>query len=299
LTCIGPITLSVAALARYRYTAALAVAAILAMCVASNLRSRVYLNRRTLWADTLAKNPDSPMAHNNYAVELMHAGDLAAAKSQFRIAMDLRKDAADWVGIGQCFAIEGNFAAARDMYLKAIAATPDSPEPVFQHLRAGREFQLGTAYQGLAGQATSPALLHEYRLKAMQAYNRAITLFPEYEDPRTNLAVLLIDENRIPEAIDQCQIVLSEDPDSISAHTNLGKAYYAQNRLDASLSEYRQVLQIDPQNADAMASIGAILSQQGQLDAGIAMLRNALTIDPENAMAKQNLLAAMKKQQSR
>ncbi len=235
------------------------------------------------------------MAHNNYAVELMHDGELEAAKAQFRDAMTLRHDAADWVGLGQCFAIEGNFAAARDMYLKAIAATPVSPEPVFQRLRGGKEFQLGTAYQGLAAQASNDAMTRHYRLQAMQAYQRAIDLFPEYEDPRTNLAVLLTNENRIPEAIEQCQIVLNENPESVSAHKNLGSAFYAQGRLDAALAEYRRVLEIDPENADAMASVGAILAQQGQLDAGIAMLQKALAIDPNNPTAKQNLLAAMKK----
>ena len=182
------------------------------------------------------------------------------------------------------------------MYLQAIAATPDSPEQVFQRLRAGKEFQLGTAYQGLAGQANADATARHYRLRAMQAYERAIDLYPEYEDPRTNLAVLLIAENRIPEAIDQCKIVIAENSESIPAHKNLGNAFYAQGRLDAALAEYRRVLEIDPQNADAMASIGAILARQGQPDAGIAMLHKALTIDPDNPTAKQNLLAAMKKQ---
>jgi tetratricopeptide (TPR) repeat protein len=288
--------LVVAGLARYRYLSeTIAFLAIPALCVASNLRTRVYFDRRTLWADTLAKNPDSPVAYNNYAVELMHDGELEAAKAQFRTAMTLRHDAADWVGLGQCFAIEGNFAAARDMYLKAIAATPHSPEPVFQRLRAGKEFQLGTAYQGLARQVKGMATARHYRLQAMQAYQRAIDLFPEYEDPRTNLAVLLIEENQIPEAIEQCKIVLAADPESVSAHKNLGSALYAQGRLDAALGEYRRVLEIDPENADAMASVGAILTRQGQVDTGIAMLQKALAIDPDNPTAKQNLLAAMKK----
>jgi tetratricopeptide (TPR) repeat protein len=297
LACIGPIVLIVAVLSRYRYLSrVLILITIPALCVASNLRARVYFDRRTLWADTLAKNPDSPVAHNNYAVELMHDGELEAAKAQFRAAMALHNDPVEWVGLGQCFAIEGNFAAARDMYLQAIAATPDSPEQVFQRLRAGKEFQLGTAYQGLAGQANADATARHYRLRAMQAYERAIDLYPEYEDPRTNLAVLLIAENRIPEAIDQCKIVIAENSESIPAHKNLGNAFYAQGRLDAALAEYRRVLEIDPQNADAMASIGAILARQGQPDAGIAMLHKALTIDPDNPTAKQNLLAAMKKQ---
>jgi protein O-mannosyl-transferase len=298
LACIGPITFIVALLTHPRtrpYARTIAIIAIPILCIETNLRARVYFDRKTVWADTLAKNPNSPMAHNNYAVQLMQAGQLEAAKSQFHIAMEIRHDAADWVGLGQCFYIEGNFAAARDMYLKALAATPDSPEPVFQHLRAGKQFQLGTAYQGLAQQAKGSDIARHYRLQAIQAYQRAIDLFPEYEDPRTNLAVLLIEENRIPEAIDQCQIVLAQDPDSVSAHKNLGSAFYAQGRLDKALSEYQQVLKIDPENPDAMASAGAILAQQGHLNAAIDLLQKAIRIDPGNPTANQNLQAALKK----
>ncbi len=267
------------------------------MCVASNLRARVYLDRRTLWADTLAKNPDSPMAHNNYGDVLRHGGEFEAAKAQFRQAMKLQYDAADWVGLGQCFAIEGNYSTARDMYLKALDATPRSAETVFQRLRAAGNFNSARRTRGWPASrpATRPRPA-QYRTQAMLAYRKAIQLFPEYEPPRTNLAVVLIQENQIPQAIEQCRIVLAEDPESVGAHTNLGKAFYAQGRLAEALAQYQRVLEIDPENVDAMASVGAILAQQGQLDAGIAILQKALIIDPDNAMAQRNLLAALKKQ---
>jgi hypothetical protein len=108
IACIGPIVLLVAGAKRlgafWRSPGCISGAlclVIAGLCVKSNYRSHVYLNRRSLWEDTLAKNPTSPMAHNNYAVELMHAGELSAAQSQFREAMQLRSDAADWVGMGQ------------------------------------------------------------------------------------------------------------------------------------------------------------------------------------------------------
>ena len=84
----------------------------------SNLRSRVYLDRRSLWEDTLAKNPTSPMVHNNYAVELMHAGEFSARAIQFREAMQLRSDAADWVGMGECFAITGGDYLGRGICIR-------------------------------------------------------------------------------------------------------------------------------------------------------------------------------------
>ncbi|HEX4053235.1 MAG TPA: tetratricopeptide repeat protein [Tepidisphaeraceae bacterium] len=300
IACIGPIALIVGILSTGCTSGAARVLAgvvIIAMCVASNLRSRVYVDRRTLWADTLAINPDSPMAHNNYGVALMHDGDLAAAKAQFHQAMALRRDAADWVGLGQCFAIEGNYSDARDMYLKALDATPPSPEPVFQRLRAGREFQLGTAYQGLASQANANSTLaRQYVREAADAYRKAIEIFPDYEDPRLNLAMLLADNGQFQQAIEQCREVLRADPESVGGHKNLAAVFYMQGQLDPALAEYRRVLEIDSDNADAMASIGGILAQKGQMPEAITMLQKALKIDPNNAIAKRNLLAAIKQQ---
>ncbi|MGD0140467.1 MAG: tetratricopeptide repeat protein [Tepidisphaeraceae bacterium] len=284
LACIGPITLIAAGISR-RKAGWMALAVVIAsLCIASNLRSRVFVDRRTLWTDTLAKNPDSRMVRNNYAAALRDAGELEAAKAQYRAAMRLGNDAADWVGLGQCFAMQGDFSTARDMYLKAIDATPVSSEPVFQRMLAGRYFQLGTAYQGLAG---------EYLAKAEESYRRAIDLFPEYEDARKNLAVVFIDQKRYPEAIEQCRAILEQNPESVSGHTNLGTAYYQQGRLDLALEEYQRVLELEPENVGALASAGAILAQQGQVDEGIEMLQKALKIDPNNAMAQQDLLAAM------
>jgi tetratricopeptide (TPR) repeat protein len=299
LACIGLIVLIVGAAARFgtsRGKWGIGIVVIVAMCAASNLRARVYLDRRMLWTDTLAKNPDSPMAHNNYGAALMRDGEIDAARAEFRTAMRLQADAANWVGLGECFAIRGDYSTARDMYLKALDAIPPSAEPVIHRLRAQPEFQLGTAYQGLAGQAAAnPVLARQYLLEATQAYQRAIDLFPEYQDPRLNLAMLLADEGLFPQAIEQCQTVLGQDPESVGAHINLGAVFYMQGRLTEALTEYRRVLEIDPDNPDARASAGAILAQEGNLDEGIAMLQKALKLDPANAIAKQNLLAAMKK----
>jgi tetratricopeptide (TPR) repeat protein len=300
LACIGPIVLFVAGILRLGkwmrnpgITSAALCAAIAGLCVLSNLRTHVYFDRLTLWADTVAKNPDSPMAHNNYGGALKNAGQIEAAKAQYREAMRLRRDSADWIELGECYAMAGDYVTARDMYQKAVDATPVSSEPVFQHLLAGDEFQLGTAYEGLAGEFPDQAV--EYFSKAEAAYRRAIELFPEYEIPRTNLAAMLVSQRRYSEAIEECRAVLEENPESFSAHMNLGRAFYAQGQLDLALTEYQSALELDGQSSNAMASVGGILAQTGQIDQGIAMLQQALTIDPQNTIARQNLLAAMAK----
>jgi tetratricopeptide (TPR) repeat protein len=195
------------------------------------------------------------------------------------------------VGLGQAAAIDGNYREALGFYLKALDALPKVNEAVFQKLRAGREFQIGTAYQGLAGEF--PGEASRYLAAAEQAYRKAIELYPEYEDPRLNLAAILIGEGRLAEAIDQCTFVIQRNPQSVSAHINLGNAYYARHQFDAAMTAYRKALDLDPQNAGAMASIAAILAQSGHVDEAISLLHQALKIDPNNALARRNLAAAM------
>ena len=182
LACVGPIVLGVECIRRIRIGGIYWVfVGVIASClVASNFRSRVFFDRRSLWTDTLGKNPDSAMVHNNYAAALRDGGDIAGAKAQFTEALRLRGDATNWVGLGQCYAIEGDYLTARDMYQKALDAAPKSDEPVFRHFRAGQEFVLATAYTGLATEF--PARAAEYSGEAEAAYRRAIELFPEYGD---------------------------------------------------------------------------------------------------------------------
>jgi len=270
----------------------IAAVVIASLCVASNLHARIFLDRKTLWGNTVAMNPGSAMAHNNYGAALVDAGDFAGAMGQFQIVIDRWPLSADWTGVGEVYARQGDYLRARDFYLKAIDAEPVSDETVFRRLRAGGEFQLGTAYQGLAEEF--PADARKYRELAVEAYERATALYPEYEAPRINLAVTLIDLGEYSRAIGECEAILDVNPDSGAAYRNWGMAYYEQGELGEALERYQRSLGLEPDNAGAMASAGGILVQMGRFDEGVEMLHKALGIDPKNEIARQNLGAALR-----
>jgi superkiller protein 3 len=264
------------------------------LCVLSNLQSRIYHDPETLWQDTLAKNPDSPMAHANYADVLRARGDVDGAQAQYVRAMQLRDDATDRIGVGQCYFVRGDYMTALSWYRAAAAAMADSPERVLHQFRTRAFFQIGTAYAALADQAEgNPSLTSSYRQQAIAAYQQAIQAYPLNEDAMTNLSALLLAERLIPQTIEQCQHVLDIDPDSVPALTNLGDALLAEGRLDESMAQYVRVLQIEPLNANAFNNVGAILAQRGQLDEAIAQFELALRIDPHFDKAHRNLLAAL------
>ncbi len=71
-----------------------AVAAILALSMATWSRAHVYRDESTLWQDTLAKNPDAWLAHINLGLIDIKEGRPDAAEHHFEEAVRLKPDEA-------------------------------------------------------------------------------------------------------------------------------------------------------------------------------------------------------------
>ena len=84
LASIGPLAWVATRLPR-----ALGAAAVMALGVCSAQRATVFRDDATLWRDTLAKNPESALAHNNLGNVDRRAGHLAEAEAHFREALRL------------------------------------------------------------------------------------------------------------------------------------------------------------------------------------------------------------------
>ena len=96
---IGPITLVAAAgyhtvgrLGRWAKPIAMVIIAFILVTLATLTwhQSHIYKDSETLWIDTLAKNPDSWMAHNNLGIVLQSEGKLDEAISHFHQSLSIR-----------------------------------------------------------------------------------------------------------------------------------------------------------------------------------------------------------------
>jgi tetratricopeptide (TPR) repeat protein len=298
LACIGPIVLFAAALSgslpRWAgSTALLAIAAI--FCVLANDRCRVYRDPKTLWADTLAKNPAAWAAHVGYGQALLDEGRLDAADAQFRAALQLRPDDGTiFTHIGLCYAMRGDDERAILCYRRALDLLPDSPEPIVHRFRAEPYYYMGIAYADLADRRGGDA--HDRQL-AIDAYRQAIQIEPHYELAMINLGLLYASEQKYDDAIDEYRRALLVNPDSVKARNNLGNALVALGRLDEAMDEYRQVLQDHPDNAIAHNGLGTAYARRGQWPAAIDQFQAAIRIDPGFDLARHNLLSALAAQQ--
>jgi protein O-mannosyl-transferase len=80
---------------REAWVPALAIGVAVVFGIQTAARNRDYASDEQIWIDTIAKQPDNARARNNYAVDLLQAGNFAAAETHARAAIALRPATAE------------------------------------------------------------------------------------------------------------------------------------------------------------------------------------------------------------
>jgi Flp pilus assembly protein TadD len=73
--------------------------------------------------------------------------------------------------------------------------------------------------------------------EAIEAYNKALSLDPTYQDALHGLGMALFNRGRVDEAIAAAKKLIEIDPDDILAHTSLSMFYQAQGRIEEAEKE--------------------------------------------------------------
>lgn len=247
LASLGPITLAaaLAALAARRVhgnarraTTALGVVVVALLAVLTARQSEAYRDLRTLWEDTLAKNPGAWMAHNNLGLLLMQEGQPEAAMAHYRAAIAVKPDDAfAHNNLGHTLASVGRVDEAVPLLEEAVRIEPGNAEAWSNlgnaHAARQRWADALAAYErALAvrpsfadawGNAANVMLLTGRRDDAIAAYERALALDPGFADARRNLAIALADAGRRAEAEAQLEAALRLRPGWPEAEQDLAR----------------------------------------------------------------------------
>jgi len=209
--CIGPLALAAAGislgLSRCDRTIpflkpVLCGALVLVLGVLTWQRAEVFRDPKALWNDTLAKNPDSWMAHNNLGLLLEKEGRLENAVDQFQQALRIKPDDFEALNdLGTIFAGSGRFAEAVDYYRRAERIEPNN----FDLLK-----NLGSALAA-TGQFD----------EAIENYHQAIRIHANRPEVFVYLAMTLGQAGRERDAVDAYQAALKLNPDLPEALNNL------------------------------------------------------------------------------
>ena len=90
-------------------------------------RTRVYESHETLWSDTLAKNPNCWVGHNNLGLVFFENGQADEAEKQIQKAIEINPNYMDARNnLGMVLAQSGRLDEAIAQYQKALEINPKS-----------------------------------------------------------------------------------------------------------------------------------------------------------------------------
>jgi len=125
--------------------------------------------------------------------------------------------------------------------------------------------------------------------KAIEAYNKALSIKPDYAEAYNNIGVALKSQGMLDKAIEAYNEALLIIPDYAEAYNNMGIALKSQGMLDKAIEAYNKALLIIPDYAEAYNNMGNALKSQGKLDKAIEAYNKALSIKPNFAEACINM----------
>jgi tetratricopeptide (TPR) repeat protein len=184
-----------------------------------------YESMETHCRRTLARNPDAWSAHNNLGTVLSSDGRLDEAIVHYEAALRLKpSDGGAHNNLGTVFARRGRYDEAIAQYRSAIAIRADD---------ASAHFNLGNSLHAL----------HRDR-EALQSYTHALDISPRWPAPRSQVIEIFMEDGNFADAREQAGVLLSQNPDSISARFLIARALAGEGKFADATTEARAALEL-------------------------------------------------------
>jgi protein O-mannosyl-transferase len=287
LACTGPIALASAGIVSLldkfaRYRAVIVSAALLLITSLATLTWRqaaTYSDIETLWRTTLAKNPESWMAHTNIGLVLFQKGQIDDAIAHYRSALQIQPDWWDAeYNLGTALSAKGQVDEAIPHSEKAVAMRPTDPDA--QVSLANLLFQKGRINEAIAH------------------YQKAITVRPDDFLARYGLGHALLEKGELDSAIQACRSALLLRPLDADCHTTLAIALEEKGDPAEAIQHYNKALELEPKSIPTLTNLAWLLatSQDASLRDGLKAVELAKQSDRlvggTNALVLRTLAAA-------
>jgi tetratricopeptide (TPR) repeat protein len=222
-----------------------------------------------------------------------------------RQLVDYRPDLGMWhFDRGDAYRKQGKIELASEEFRQAVEMS-SKPNPLYYNNLGASLAQLGR------------------RDEAVEQFQRAIQIKPDYIDARRNLVVALLQMNRDDAAYRQLVEIVRLDPTDAIAQLNLGINLLRQSKIEEAIGHlaesvklmpgnlqaqyylaralaqagrrkeaierYRVVVKLAGDNVDAQYELADLLAQAGQREEAIAHLRRALQLKPDHEAARRLL----------
>jgi tetratricopeptide (TPR) repeat protein len=198
---------------------------------------------------------------------------------------------------GVALAAQGRFAAALELYAKAVELNPELAEAWNNRgvaLRNGgdldealssydRAIELDANHaEAFINRGSARARAGQFT-EAFRDYDRAAQLNPRSAAVHNNLATAYHRQGRLSEAIRQYTLAIELDPGLAEAYYNRGNAYGKLGEHKQAVRDYTRAIQRNPRMEQAYINRGLSHAELRQYEAAKRDLLQALTISPTPA----------------
>jgi tetratricopeptide (TPR) repeat protein len=129
--------------------------------------------------------------------------------------------------------------------------------------------------------------------QAIDHYQRAIALRPDYAEAHYNLGRLLAEQGQLDDAIAHYKSAAAINPADAETQNNLGVTLFGIGRADDAIVHYQKALEIRPGYAEASCNLANALIAKGDFDGAIARYTACLAAIPDREEAQYNLASAL------
>jgi tetratricopeptide (TPR) repeat protein len=293
-----------AALSPRRLLAVVAVLVALGLGLVTAGRNRAYDSELRLWADTVAKRPDSAVAHSSYGAALKEAGHAPEAIAEQRAALKLDPNYAPALSnLGIALTESGQPTEAIPILVHALSVDPRNPQA---HLNLGVTLDLlhrpdealPHYEQAVQLNPLLPAAHNDYGDALCRAgkvdegvahLQTALAITPDYAEAYFNLAAALVRRGQMSEGQTTFATGANLRPTDGSAHLSWANFLLRQGHRAEALAEYQIALRLAPDSAEAHYSYATALAGGDRYDDAIREYQTALRLRPDYAEAHNNL----------
>lgn len=111
--------------------------------------------------------------------------------------------------------------------------------------------------------------------QAITEFNRAIEIYPAYENAHNNLGLALGSQDKFPEAAAAFSRALQINPKNFETYNNLGIALGSQGKFPEAVAVFNRAIQINPKDPTSHQNLGIAFWSQGKLPEAVASLQQA------------------------
>ncbi len=266
---------------KWRIGFATATAVLVILAVLTNLQSRVWKDRLSLWNHALKINPDNYIAYDNRAPAYTASGQLEAAMADYDEAIRLNPEFADaYYGRGGVWEKLGDLQKSLTDYDKAIEL---NPEFLSTYNNRGNVRQaLGDPDGALADYSTAISLKNGFyyayvnrgllRKKlgdtpgAFADLNMAVKINPNYQDSFYNRGSLYESIGNHEQALRDYNSAIKLKSDYIIAILSRGNLRSELGQQEAALEDYNRLIQLNPEEGGNLLRRGKFYEKTGNLE---------------------------------